>query len=60
MFLQVGRAIIPHMGVRKAFDMTKRIMRKNRTRSSWSPRPRLVGRMHRRGHSPRVCNSIYV
>ncbi len=24
-FLQVGRAIIPHMGVRKAFDMTKRI-----------------------------------
>lgn len=24
-FLQVGRAIIPHMGVRKAFEMTKRI-----------------------------------
>jgi len=24
-FLQVGRAIIPHMGVRKAFDMTKRV-----------------------------------
>jgi fructose-bisphosphate aldolase class II len=24
-FLQVGRAIIPHMGVRKAFEMTRRI-----------------------------------
>jgi ketose-bisphosphate aldolase len=24
-FLQVGRAIIPHMGVRKAFEMTKRV-----------------------------------
>ena len=24
-YLQVGRAIIPHMGVRKAFEMTKRI-----------------------------------
>lgn len=24
-FLQVGRAIIPHMGVRRAFDMTKRV-----------------------------------
>ena len=24
-FLQVGRAIIPHMGVARAFDMTKRI-----------------------------------
>ncbi len=24
-FLQVGRAIVPHMGVRKAFEMTKRI-----------------------------------
>lgn len=24
-FLQVGRAIVPHMGVRKAFEMTKRV-----------------------------------
>ena len=24
-FLQVGRAIIPHMGVRKAFEMTRRV-----------------------------------
>jgi fructose-bisphosphate aldolase class II len=24
-FLQVGRAIVPHMGLRRAFDMTKRI-----------------------------------
>ena len=24
-FLQVGRAIVPHMGVRKAYEMTKRV-----------------------------------
>jgi fructose-bisphosphate aldolase class II len=24
-FLQIGRAIVPHMGLRKAFDMTKRL-----------------------------------
>ena len=24
-FLQIGRAIVPHMGVRKAFEMTKRV-----------------------------------
>ncbi|GGW41527.1 fructose-bisphosphate aldolase [Gemmobacter lanyuensis] len=28
-FLQVGRAIIPHMGVRRAFEMTKRIAEKS-------------------------------
>jgi ketose-bisphosphate aldolase len=28
-FLQVGRAIVPHMGVRRAFEMTKRIAEKS-------------------------------
>lgn len=28
-FLQVGRAVIPHMGVRRAFEMTKRIAEKS-------------------------------
>lgn len=29
-FLQVGRAIIPHMGVRRAFELTKRIAEKSK------------------------------
>ena len=52
-FLQVGRAIVPHMGLRAAYELTRRAADESGAETGDPPRPRPLGR-GLRGHQARL------